>query len=247
MIRYSWCRRAELVLYPSHLCHLLTHVGGLVLILYCTCYEMCVQEYGILNLCSFMLYAVCGKSKSPKEGHCISTKPWWIWTLPSVHCCMVSAVTCYKFWKCDNLLEFDEGFCYFWIFHPVGTLAFVVWCLYKIFWGVFLFCVSWILLQGSIKNVRGKGDRRGSTGTEMRSYALHCAMDWMGNCSCVCPFCYSTAWLAVKGSVNINPTWDTVCALYFHHFVFNKHEHWLEMTQVSRIDVSVICFELEFE
>ena len=62
-----------------------------------------------------------------------------------------------KFWKCDNLLEFDEGSYYFCIFHPVGTLAFVVWCLYKIFWGVCLFCVSWILLQGSLKMLEGKG------------------------------------------------------------------------------------------
>jgi len=41
-----------------------------------------------------------------------------------------------------------------------------------------------------------------------------------------------------------------VCALYFHHFVFNKHEHyghWLEMMQVNRTDISVICFDLEFE
>jgi len=118
---------------------------------------MCVQEYGILNLFSFLLYAVCGKSKSSKKGHCIRTKPWLIWTLPSVHCCLVSAVTFYKLWKCDNLLEFDEGSCYFWIFHPFGTLAFVVWCLYKIFWGVCLFCVSWILLQGSLKMLEGKG------------------------------------------------------------------------------------------
>jgi hypothetical protein len=40
----------------------------------------------------------------------------------------------------------------------------------------------------------------------------------------------------------------TLCVL-FHHLVFNKHEHnehWLEMMQVSRTDVSVICFDLEF-
>ena len=135
----------------------LTLVGGLVLIMYCTCYEMCVQENGILNLCSLLLYAVCGKSKSSKKGHCISTKPWWIWMLPSVRCCLISVVTCYKFWECDNLLEFDESSCYFWIFHSVGTLAFVVWCLYKIFWGVCLFCVSWILLQESLKMLEGNG------------------------------------------------------------------------------------------
>lgn len=107
MIRYSWCHRAEPVLYPSHLCHLLTLVGGLVLILYCTCYEMCVQEYGILNLCSFLLYAVCGQIKSSEKGHCISTKPWWIWTIPSVHCCLVSAGTCSSFENviCWNLMK----------------------------------------------------------------------------------------------------------------------------------------------
>jgi len=122
----------------------------------CVCRSM---EFWICVLS--LLYAVCGKSKSSKKGHCISTKPWWIWTLPSVHCCLILAVTCYKFWKFYNLLEFDEGSCYFWVCHPVGTLAFVVWCLYKIFWGVCLFCVSWILLQGSLINVRGeRGQKR---------------------------------------------------------------------------------------
>jgi len=51
--------------------------------------------------------------------------------------------------------------------------------------GLFVLCFLDIV-AGKFKNVRGKGDRRGSTGTEMRSYALHCAMDWMGNCSFVC-------------------------------------------------------------
>jgi hypothetical protein len=36
--------------------------------------------------------------------------------------------------------------------------------------------------------------RRGSSGTKTNSHAPHCAMDRMGNCSCVCPFCHSTAW-----------------------------------------------------
>jgi len=117
-------------------------------------------------------------------------------------------------------------------FHPVGTLAFVVWCLYKIFWGVCLFCVSWILLQGSLKMLEGKGTEEDPQ--EQRWDHLLFIVLWTewAIALCVCPLCYSTAWLAVKGSVNINPTWDTVCALYFHHFVFNKHEryeHWLEI------------------
>jgi hypothetical protein len=61
--------------------------------------------------------------------------------------------------------------------HPVRTLLLLFCGVCTKFWrGMFVLCFLDVV-AGKFKSVRGKGERRGSTGTEMKSYALHCAMD----------------------------------------------------------------------
>lgn len=67
-------RRAKAVLYPSDLCHVLTLLEDF-LILYCTCYEICVQWYEILSLCFCSCCMQCVVTARKKD-HCISTKSW---------------------------------------------------------------------------------------------------------------------------------------------------------------------------